>query len=101
EAILIDSSPEQEKGGGGGPDEEEEELEDIGEAAVLEGRAIGQAIARLKGMTGEPPFQVFDKKSGGLRPLSFRDIVILLRADKAWAPELIEQLRLFGIPAYA
>jgi len=72
------------------------------DTAELEARMIGQRISALMGHAGLPPMQVADRAApGGKRPITFRDIVILLRADKAWAPSFIEQLKLFGIPAYA
>ncbi len=46
-------------------------------------------------------FQVFDKRTGGDRPATYRDIVILLRATQAWSPVIIEELKKQGIPAYA
>ncbi|HZG75275.1 MAG TPA: helicase-exonuclease AddAB subunit AddA, partial [Paenibacillus sp.] len=70
-------------------------------AAEAEGRAIGRRILEMTGLAGLPPMHVHDRSAGGLRPIRYRDIVILLRADKAWAPAFIEQLRLYGVPAYA
>ncbi|MBN3525899.1 UvrD-helicase domain-containing protein [Paenibacillus apiarius] len=71
------------------------------ETARLEARAIASRIRRLLGDEGEPPFLVFDKKQKRMRPVTYRDIVILLRATQAWAPLMVEELRLEGIPAYA
>jgi ATP-dependent helicase/nuclease subunit A len=71
------------------------------ETAELEARAIGQRIALMMGHAGLPPMRVYDKAAGGTRPLAFRDIVILLRADKAWAPAFIEQLKGYAVPAHA
>ncbi|MCK9927460.1 hypothetical protein MXD62_09790, partial [Frankia sp. Mgl5] len=44
---------------------------------------------------------VYDKKTGGMRPLSYRDIVILLRAAAGWGETMMEVLREAGIPVYA
>ncbi|MCY9509154.1 helicase-exonuclease AddAB subunit AddA [Paenibacillus larvae] len=72
------------------------------ETAQLEARAIALKIRRLLGTEeGVRPFQVFDKRTGELRPATFRDIVILLRATQQWAPVLMEELKQQGIPAYA
>lgn len=71
------------------------------ETARLEARAIASRIRRLLGDEGEPPYLVFDGKLKQMRPATYRDIVILLRATQAWAPLMVEELRLEGIPAYA
>ncbi|WNR46373.1 helicase-exonuclease AddAB subunit AddA [Paenibacillus roseipurpureus] len=76
---------------------EAEELE----TAQLEARTIARQIRELLGGGGQEAFQVFDKKSGGNRPATYRDIVILLRATQAWSPVIIEELKKQGIPAYA
>jgi ATP-dependent helicase/nuclease subunit A len=84
-----------------GPDpaEEKQELETV----QLEARLIAGHIHRLMGTDGSggKPLLVFDKRTGGMRPPVFRDFVILLRATQQWAPVLIEELALQGIPAYA
>ncbi|MDB5052257.1 MAG: helicase [Bacilli bacterium] len=69
--------------------------------AEMEARLIALHIRRLMGLDGQPIFQVFDKKTGGSRPIAYRDIVILLRATRNWAPTLMEELRQQAIPAYA
>ncbi|OPH58593.1 helicase-exonuclease AddAB subunit AddA [Paenibacillus ferrarius] len=71
------------------------------ETAQLEARTIARQIRGLLGAGGQDTFQVFDKKSGGDRPVTYRDIVILLRATQMWSPILIEELKKQGIPAYA
>lgn len=70
------------------------------EAAVLEAQLIAEQIKRLMGSGGRP-FFITDRKLGGIRPVAYSDIVILLRATQHWAPVMLEQLRLAGIPAYA
>ncbi|WP_325176726.1 helicase-exonuclease AddAB subunit AddA [Paenibacillus alkalitolerans] len=111
--VLIDRSPETDQGGGrnydradseeDGDDNTADEADGTADwnAADMEARVIGQTVARLMGRTGLPPMQVFDKSAGGTRDLMFRDIVILLRADKSWAPAFLEGLRQYGVPAYA
>jgi ATP-dependent helicase/nuclease subunit A len=71
--------------------------------AQLEARLVAMQIRKLMGQDGSgmPSFEVYDKRTGGMRPVTYRDIVILLRATEAWAPVFIEELRLAGIPAYA
>lgn len=72
----------------------------------LEARYIASQIRRLKGLdtadgAAASVFEVYDGKRGRKRPMAWRDIVILLRADKQWAPVIIEELQAQGIPAYA
>ena len=88
--------------GGESPADSAEELQTV----QLEARWIAGQILRLKGVAAadgmaEEPFLVYDGKKGRKRPLAWRDIVILLRADKQWAPVIIEELQQQGIPAYA
>ncbi|NOV03504.1 helicase-exonuclease AddAB subunit AddA [Paenibacillus planticolens] len=71
------------------------------ETAQLEARTIASQIRSLLGADGREVFQVFDKRTGGDRPATYRDIVILLRATQQWSPILIEELKKQGIPAYA
>ncbi|TDF96745.1 helicase-exonuclease AddAB subunit AddA [Paenibacillus piri] len=71
------------------------------ETVQLEARMIAAQIRKLTGKSGDRIFQVLDKTSGGQRDITFRDIVILMRATQQWSPVLIEELRLQGIPAYA
>ncbi|MGK9251725.1 helicase-exonuclease AddAB subunit AddA [Paenibacillus humicus] len=74
--------------------EQREEAADL-QTAQLEARYIAGRIRQLR----EEGFAVHDRK--GKRGLAWRDIVILLRATKAWAPILMEELQAAGIPAYA
>lgn len=75
---------------------EREELE----TAQLEARYIGSRIRELTGMDGGAAFPVAER-DGSRRPARFRDVVILLRATRGWAPVFMEELALMGIPAYA
>jgi ATP-dependent helicase/nuclease subunit A len=75
---------------------EREELE----TAQLEARYIGSRIRALTGMDGGATFPVAER-DGSRRPARFRDVVILLRATRGWAPVFMEELALMGIPAYA
>lgn len=60
-----------------------------------EAAAIAQKIRQLY-----TSLQVTDKESGKLRPVSYRDIVILLRTASGWAEEFKNVLEKEGIPAY-
>ncbi|REK63792.1 MAG: helicase-exonuclease AddAB subunit AddA [Brevibacillus sp.] len=87
---------------------EETGLPPAGEAAEeastaqLEARLIARRIRRwMEPGEGEAPLLVYDKKEGGLRPLAYRDIVILLRAVSGWGEAMMEELRAAGIPVYA
>ncbi|MCK8487900.1 helicase-exonuclease AddAB subunit AddA [Paenibacillus sp. MBLB2552] len=109
ELLLIDrdagsggSSESSDRGDGetteGEGGEEEDEAALI-EAVRLEARAIA---ARIRGMLGEgsEPLRIYDKQHQAMRPVTFRDMVILLRSTLTWAPAMIEELRVEGIPAY-
>jgi len=80
------------------PELDTQELETV----QLEARTMARQIRELLGDGGkQEPFQAFDKRTGGTRPATYRDIVILLRATQQWAPVIIEELKQQGIPAYA
>ncbi|WP_018752772.1 helicase-exonuclease AddAB subunit AddA [Paenibacillus sanguinis] len=83
--------------GGHGPDGEDEAA--LLEAVRLEARAIA---SRIRGMLGEggETLHIYDKQAEAMRPVAYRDMVILLRSTMTWAPAIIEELRLMGIPAY-
>ncbi len=62
-------------------------------------QAEAYAIARkIKALLRD--FQVTDKETGGLRPVRFRDMVILLRSNSGWDEEFKEILEQEGIPVY-
>ncbi|MGN7469542.1 helicase-exonuclease AddAB subunit AddA [Brevibacillus sp. SAFN-007a] len=70
--------------------------------AQLEARLIASRIRRwMEPGEGESPLLVYDKKAGGMRPLAYRDIVILLRATSGWGQTMQEELHAAGIPVYA
>lgn len=60
---------------------------------------------RIKGLMNlsdrERAYRVFDRKTQGLRPVEYRDIVILMRSPASGARELVNILEAEGIPAYA
>ena len=74
------------------------------EVVQLEARLMAKKIKELMGQkkeNGGQPFLVYDGKQNLLRPIQYRDIVILLRATSAWAPVMLEEFKKQGIPAYA
>ncbi len=78
---------------------EEEETGDEGQT-VLSGRrrealAVAKRIKELKAR-----FKVTDRESGGLRPVGYKDIVILLRTNAGWDEDFKEVLKEEGIPAH-
>lgn len=77
----------------------EDDLEELDKAS-LEGRFIARKIKEITGEGSKSSLKVFDAEKGETRPLSYRDIVILLRSAKNWAPAILEELRSQGIPAY-
>ena len=88
----------------------EEELTEMAQAAAeeewekaaLEGRLIAQRIRELMGDgVKRRPFSVYDKNTQTKRAVAYRDIVILLRSALNWAIPVMDELRRYGIPAYA
>lgn len=67
----------------------------------LEARAIALQIKQLLGAGDSEPMRVYDKAMQGMRPLTYRDIVILMRATREWAPVMMEEFKAAGIPCYA
>ncbi len=81
-----------------------EEGEDDLDAVQREARLVAYRIRDLVTGSGErqgPEIQVFDKNSGGYRPVRYRDIVVLLRATRNAANTFMEEFRTAGVPAYA
>lgn len=71
-------------------------LEDgIESAKELEARMVADKIRALVGT-----LPIRDKESGGLRPASYKDIVILLRTTAGWDEEFKKVLEECGIPVY-
>jgi ATP-dependent helicase/nuclease subunit A len=84
-----------------GKDTPNEELTD---SVQKEARYIAQRILELisgKTANDEPKNAVFDLKNSTYRPVSFKDIVVLLRATQNTANVFMEEFRAMGIPAYA
>ena len=71
--------------------------EDTPEKTELEARLVAQRVRRLL----EEGFPVTDKQTGGLRPVTAGDIVILLRSPKGKARTYIAALERVGVTATA
>lgn len=67
-----------------------------GSAREMEARVIAKRIKQLL-----ISHQVTDKKSGELRPICYKDIVILTRSVQGWSDTIAAELMEEGIPAYA
>ncbi|MGI6328370.1 MAG: 3'-5' exonuclease, partial [Dethiobacteria bacterium] len=80
---------------------EQASAEEEWERASLEGRLIAQRIRNLMGDGEREPFSIYDRNTREKRPVSYRDIVILLRSARNWAIPVMDELRRYGIPAYA
>jgi ATP-dependent helicase/nuclease subunit A len=77
-----------------------DEMDEL-EPARLEAKAVAQQIKKLMGQCGGDRFLVYDKKLGDMRPVTYRDMVVLMRSPQASASVFIEELKQQGIPAYA
>lgn len=73
-----------------------EELEDL-DSIQTEARFVSKRIRELM----EEGFLVHDRESGSERLLTYRDIVILMRATEASAKVYLDELSSHGIPAFA
>jgi ATP-dependent helicase/nuclease subunit A len=82
---------------------EGENLEDL-EALEVEARLMACRISEMvrgTAMKPGPEFQVWDKERKAYRPVSYRDIVVLMRATRGRANVLLDVFRQAGVPAYA
>ena len=77
-----------------------EELESLEVEARLVVRRISEMVRGASGKPG-PEFQVWDKESKAYRPVSYRDIVVLMRATRGRANIFLEAFRQADVPAYA
>jgi len=77
-----------------------EELSALEREALLVARRIRQLVAGTAEKPG-PECQVWDPERNEYRDITYRDIVILLRATSDRAPVFLEALKQQGIPAYA
>ncbi len=84
-----------------GKEEELKEEEEDLTAVAIEARIIEKRIKELINPSDGSTFMVFDKDLNKYRKITYKDIVILLRATKNWADTIVEELSFGGIPAYA
>ncbi|WP_270181569.1 helicase-exonuclease AddAB subunit AddA [Alkalihalobacillus sp. CinArs1] len=89
EVHLIDQSSEGE--------DQEEDVEKV----QLEARLMASRIKTMMGKGERERAKVYDRKEERMRPVEYRDMVILLRATASWAPVILEELKQAGIPAYS
>ncbi|MFL0267149.1 helicase-exonuclease AddAB subunit AddA [Candidatus Clostridium radicumherbarum] len=78
-------------------DAQEENIDNI----QLEARVTARRIKELMEAKNGKTFKVFDKNIASYRNLEYRDIVILMRATKEYAPVFVQELGNQGIPVYA
>jgi ATP-dependent helicase/nuclease subunit A len=78
-------------------DSEEETPDNI----QIEARLVAKRINELINSDGKEKFNIYDKNIKGYRPVSYKDIVILMRATSNWAPTFVEELTSVGIPVFA
>ena len=78
-------------------EEDAELMDDTGSAAAreLEARAVGTRIRRMVGHE-----KILDQKTGELRPIQYKDIVILLRTTAEWSDVFTRVLDGMHIPCY-
>ena len=76
------------------------EEEDLG-TINLEARIVANRIKELLSNKDGKVFKVLDKVTGEYRPVTYKDIVILLRATKNWSEVFLDELGAEGIPVYA
>ncbi len=79
-------------------DRDDFELDDVRSASQreLEARAVGSRIREMVGTE-----QIYDLKQERLRPIEYRDIVILLRTTKGWSDSFVRVLEGMRIPVYS
>jgi ATP-dependent helicase/nuclease subunit A len=87
-----------------GDERENEENESDSSAPLLQNfvtavqRQAAFIARRIRQMVDGAEFTVLDKKTQRMRPVEYRDIVVLMRAMSHRAGEYVEVLRLAGIP---
>ncbi|MDN4073769.1 helicase-exonuclease AddAB subunit AddA [Fictibacillus terranigra] len=98
ELLLINkSSPVLDEDGESSGESEKSDSETV----LLEARVMAEKIKQLIGTESNTPYHVLDKTTGNMRPVKYKDIVILLRATSSWAPIILEEFKRQGIPSYA
>lgn len=92
ECIIIEQAQEETNDNS---DEEDSLAIDL-KQSQLEARIIAKEIRKLI----DERKTIYDVKTKTERPIQYKDIVILLRSF-SWAPEIMDELKHFGIPSYA
>lgn len=97
--IDEDQSRDNEAAGEDDHDEEAQELgEDTGSVLEASHRQAALIAQRIRQMVEEEKPQIYDKKSGGFRPVEYRDIVVLMRSPSRDASEYVQLLQEAEIP---
>lgn len=73
---------------------DEDELDGVFNDMEIEARMVGRRILDLVGQS------IWDARSQSFRTVDYRDIVILLRSTRNWAPVFQDTLQAMGIPVY-
>lgn len=91
ELHLLDDKTEQ--------DEQQQDEPDITTARQRQAAMIAQRIRRMVGAdTGQAEFNIYDKQIDAVRPVEYRDIVVLMRSLAERANTYVEVLQLAGVP---
>ncbi|HSW10443.1 MAG TPA: helicase-exonuclease AddAB subunit AddA [Bacillota bacterium] len=102
EVHLVERAGDRDAAGDEGVPEDDEaggDPEEPGEAIEEEARIIAERIRSL--VHADPPgLMVPDPVTGGLRRPEYRDMAVLLRATRGQANQLLDVLRLEGVPAW-
>ncbi len=101
EILLVEESDSSSTEEESSTDEEKEQELDLDaseyKAIEVEAKMVSEKINRL--ITEK--FPVFDKKTQTMRPITYRDIVILMRATSRTANIFLEELHQANIPSYS
>jgi ATP-dependent helicase/nuclease subunit A len=83
--------------------ETEQELEEEKTSLQLEAGLVADRIRELVqgDAAGNPGMQIYDRATGAYRALTYRDVVVLLRATSGAANIFAEEFKLKGIPVYS
>lgn len=104
--LLDQDEAEEDSGSGDGDDSDSDNAAaestsafDAITASQRQAAFIARRIRLMVGADGgEPQFEVLDKHTRRMRPVEYRDIVILMRALSHRAADYVELLRLAGVP---
>ncbi len=105
ELHLVETSGEEQPGEAPGdyrageeePGEVPGELEEEPDALQLEARVVARRIIQLV----ESGYPVYDRAENKYRPVTFRDVVVLMRATTGRANTFVEEFQRLGVPVYA